>query len=384
MAELTVTPELKAIIEAATDPEVIRNAIVAEAEKQAAAAVVDEKAAADKAVADKAAADKAAADAAAAQTFESVETIGGKEFTFTASSQAELDHMIANAYKVAYAVHPTERVIEQVVDPVVAEKAAADKAAAEAAAKTELELKFKRGEITASDYIEQSGALAQYLEKQGVPLADLKKAVEANKGNDYEKSWQEASAEFVKTSAGADWPGGEKNLEILGLKIVALGLSEAKDKVAALAQAYADMKRTGMIFPTSTETTLTPEQQAAAKAAADKAIADKAAADAAAAAAGTDAATRAAQAAAAASAEAQRAAAAARVQSTSSSMFGASSGVGAGASAGAAAPASPAAKTIIPDNATPAEILQAWKEAQLAAGKNPNEVFMDQFRGSRA
>lgn len=377
MPELTVTPELKAIIEAATDPEVIRNAIVAEAEKQAAAAVVDEKTAADKVVADKAAADKAAADAAAAQTFESVETIGGKEFTFTAGSQAELDHMIANAYKVAYAVQPTERVVEQFVDPAVAEKQAADKAAADAVAKTELELKFKRGEISASDYIEQSGALASYLERQGVPLSELKKAVEANKGNDYEKSWQEASADFVKTSAGADWPGGEKNLEILGLKIVALGLSEAKDKVAALAQAYADMKRTGMIFPTTAEGTLSPEQQAAAKAAADKAIADKTAADEAArvaAASGTAAAV------AQASAETARAVAAARVQSQSSSLFGASSGVGAGTSAGATAPAAPAAKTIIPDNATPAEILQAWKEAQLAGGNDPNRVFMDQFR----
>ena len=377
MPELTVTPELKAIIEAATDPEVIRNAIVAEAEKQAAAAVVDEKTAADRVVADKAAADKAAADAAAAQTFESVETIGGKEFTFTAGSQAELDHMIANAYKVAYAVQPTERVVEQFVDPAVAEKQAADKAAADAVAKTELELKFKRGEISASDYIEQSGALASYLERQGVPLSELKKAVEANKGNDYEKSWQEASADFVKTSAGADWPGGEKNLEILGLKIVALGLSEAKDKVAALAQAYADMKRTGMIFPTTAEGTLSPEQQAAAKAAADKAIADKTAADEAArvaAASGTAAAV------AQASAETARAVAAARVQSQSSSLFGASSGVGAGTSAGATAPAAPAAKTIIPDNATPAEILQAWKEAQLAGGNDPNRVFMDQFR----
>ena len=377
MPELTVTPELKAIIEAATDPEVIRNAIVAEAEKQAAAAVVDEKTAADKVVADKAAADKAAADAAAAQTFESVETIGGKEFTFTAGSQAELDHMIANAYKVAYAVQPTERVVEQFVDPAVAEKQAADKAAADAVAKTELELKFKRGEISASDYIEQSGALASYLERQGVPLSELKKAVEANKGNDYEKSWQEASADFVKTSAGADWPGGEKNLEILGLKIVALGLSEAKDKVGALAQAYADMKRTGMIFPTTAEGTLSPEQQAAAKAAADKAIADKTAADEAArvaAASGTAAAV------AQASAETARAVAAARVQSQSSSLFGASSGVGAGTSAGATAPAAPAAKTIIPDNATPAEILQAWKEAQLAGGNDPNRVFMDQFR----
>ena len=377
MPELTVTPELKAIIEAATDPEVIRNAIVAEAEKQAAAAVVDEKTAADKVVADKAAADKAAADAAAAQTFESVETIGGKEFTFTAGSQAELDHMIANAYKVAYAVQPTERVVEQFVDPAVAEKQAADKAAADAVAKTELELKFKRGEISASDYIEQSGALASYLERQGVPLSELKKAVEANKGNDYEKSWQEASADFVKTSAGADWPGGEKNLEILGLKIVALGLSEAKDKVGALAQAYADMKRTGMIFPTTAEGTLSPEQQAAAKAAADKVIADKTAADEAArvaAASGTAAAV------AQASAETARAVAAARVQSQSSSLFGASSGVGAGTSAGATAPAAPAAKTIIPDNATPAEILQAWKEAQLAGGNDPNRVFMDQFR----
>ena len=377
MPELTVTPELKAIIEAATDPEVIRNAIVAEAEKQAAAAVVDEKTAADRVVADKAAADKAAADAAAAQTFESVETIGGKEFTFTAGSQAELDHMIANAYKVAYAVQPTERVVEQFVDPAVAEKQAADKAAADAVAKTELELKFKRGEISASDYIEQSGALASYLERQGVPLSELKKAVEANKGNDYEKSWQEASADFVKTSAGADWPGGEKNLEILGLKIVALGLSEAKDKVGALAQAYADMKRTGMIFPTTAEGTLSPEQQAAAKAAADKAIADKTAADEAArvaAASGTAAAV------AQASAETARAVAAARVQSQSSSLFGASSGVGAGTSAGATAPAAPAAKTIIPDNATPAEILQAWKEAQLAGGNDPNRVFMDQFR----
>lgn len=376
MAELTVTPELKAIIEAATDPEVIRNAIVVEAEKQAAAAVIDEKTAADKALADKAAADKVVADAAA-QTFESVETIGGKEFTFTAGSQAELDHMIANAYKVAYAVHPSERVIEQVVDPVAAEKAAAEKAAADAAAKTELELKFKRGEISASDYIEQSGALASYLERQGIPIDELKKAVETNKGNDYEKSWQEASADFVKTQAGADWPGGEKNLEILGLKIVALGLSEAKDKVGALAQAYADMKRTGMIFPTTVDATLSPEQQAAAKAAADKAIADKAAADEAAR-------IVAANGAAQISAETARAASAARVQSQSSSLFGASSGTGAGPSAGGAAPAAPAAKTIIPDNATPAEILQAWKESQLAAGKDPNQVFMDQFRGSRA
>ena len=371
--ELTVTPELKAIIEAATDPEVIRNAIVAEAEKQAAAAVVDEKTAADKALADKAAADKAAEDAAAAQTFESVETIGGKEFTFKANTQAELDHMIANAYKVAYAVQPTERVIEQVIDPAVAEKQAADKAAADAAAKTELELKFKRGDITASDYIEQSGALASYLERQGIPLADLKKAVETNRGNDYEKSWQEASADFVKTSAGADWPGGEKNLEILGLKIVSMGLAEAKDKVAALAQAYADMKRTGMIFPTTAETTLTSEQQAAAKTAADKAIADKAAADEAARVAAAGGAAQ-------VSAETARAAAAARVQSQSSSLFGSSSGVGAGPSAGATSPASPAAKTIIPDNATPAEILQAWKEAQLAGGNDPNRVFMDQFR----
>jgi hypothetical protein len=36
----------------------------------------------------------------------------------------------------------------------------------------------------------------------------------------------------------------------------------------------------------------------------------------------------------------------------------------------------------IPRDATPAEILEAWKQAQIKAGKNPNDAFKEQFAQS--
>jgi hypothetical protein len=48
--------------------------------------------------------------------------------------------------------------------------------------------------------------------------------------------------------SGVSWPGTQRNLEILGLTIQKLGLQDAEDKVAALCAAYAEMKRTGLIF----------------------------------------------------------------------------------------------------------------------------------------
>jgi hypothetical protein len=112
-------------------------------------------------------------------------------------------------------------------------------------AKVELDLKFKRGEISTAEYLEQSGAVAEYLEKQGVPLEDLRAAAQERAGARFEKSWADATTEFLNGPAGNDWPGGTKNLELIGLKLAALGLTEAEDKVAALAQAYAELKASG-------------------------------------------------------------------------------------------------------------------------------------------
>ena len=357
---VTVNDDLTQAIAGALDPESIRAAVIAEAEKQGLAAA-DAQAAADKAVADKAAADKSAADEAAAMAggFSRTEVIGGREFTFEAASELELERMVNNALKVAYAIQPTDDVIvtEPVVDAAAVQKAAEDRAVF----MVDLETKFKRGEISTAEYLEQSGAMDEYLEKKGIPIDKLKNSITQNEYTQFEQSWAQATEEFKNSPAGADWPGGNKNRDMLGMMLNQLNLVDAPNKVAALAQAYAEMQRTNMIFPGEAE-----EIAAAAAASVDSAVVDaKAAAD-----------KAVANAAAETAAAAARTAAAAKGASTSSSLFGRSSGVS--GSSGTPA-ATPAATIDVPKDASPAEIMDAWKKAQVSQGRDPNGAFIETF-----
>jgi hypothetical protein len=368
---LTMTDELAKIIAEATDTQTITSAVQAELAKQLTAA--QEKTDADaKAAADAAA--KTTKDAAAATTTNTiaipestsnlitrVENIGGQDMEFSGKDDAEIDRLVLNAYKVAFAVRK-DSVAEPPVDPAVAAKAAADAAAAKEAAKAELELKFKRGEIPVSDYIKQSGAMDEYLASQGIALEDLKESVEKVRNEKDVQSWESATQAFLQ-GPGADWPGGEVNKTILGLKIAELDLTNATDKVAALTAAYASMKQNKQVFPVEVTKTATEPNAAdvAAKAAADAAA--KVAADAAAVKATADAA------AALAATPAQRAA-------SSSGVFGASSGVGAGPSSGAS---EVKAAIDIPKDATGDEIMALWKQAALREGKDPNAEFNRMF-----
>lgn len=367
--------ELQKAVAAATSPEAIRAAILAEAEKQAAAKADVE---AQKTAAEKAAADKLAEEqrvAAAAQTFKRSVVIAGREFEFEASSELELSQMIVNAYQLADQIRPETTAAQttaQTVDPAVAAKAAADKAAADAAARADLELKFRRAEISVKEYLEKSGALDDYLAAQGVSIASLKQTVEATQSTAYEKSWADATTEFLKDPTN-DWPGGDQNREILGMKLAAMNLTEAEDKVGALRAAYAEMKRAGLVFvpagaaaTTAATTTAAATTAVATKTNAELA-AEKAAADAAAAA--------------AALATQRLAAPIPSAARSSSSLFGASSGVSTAAAPAAAGVGT--AKVDIPKEASPAEILEAWKAAQVASGVNPDQAFMDTFRSNR-
>jgi len=58
----------------------------------------------------------------------------------------------------------------------------------------------------------------------------------------FEQSWADAVQEFLHSPAGADWPGGDKNKEILGQLLVANGLQDASDKVQALADTFEHMR----------------------------------------------------------------------------------------------------------------------------------------------
>ena len=357
---LVMTDELAKAIKDTLDPASLKQLILAEAERQATAAqdAATTQAAADAA---KAAADAAAKAAETPADFSRTETIGGREFAFTATSELELERMITQAYKVAYGVQPTQTVPD-VVEVSDADKAAI--AAAQAAEKAELELKFKRGDISASEYIEQSGAIKEYLEKVGIPLDELRNTVEQGRNKAFEQSWEQATEEFLHSAAGADWPGGEKNTELIGLKMAALGLVNADDKVAAMAQAYQALKAEGMLFAVETST----DDSATQLAAAQKIVDDARAAATAAATATTTAAAPAA------------AATPAPTTPTSSSLFGASSGVGAGVGTTERAVS---AQIQIPKDASPEEILQIWKNATVAAGKSPDDAFRDHFNQKR-
>ena len=305
---------------------------------------------------------KLATDAAAATAeskFERIETIGGREFTFEAASDAELDHMILNAYKVAYAVQSTEPAeatpAAMTVDPAAAAQAAAD----QLAAKTRLEMQFKAGEITTAEYLEQSGAVDEYLASKGLPLDALRSAVEQTQSTQETQSWAEATELFRNGPAGSDWPGGDKNLKLIGRELAALGLVDATDKVAALAQAYQSMKDNGIVFPYE------PPADAAAVAA-PAAVAAASAAPAVIA--------------------APVAPAVVRTAATSSSLFGKSSGVSGNPTTPAAPAKSDAEKVAlaVAADASPAEIMAAWKAANQAAGKHPDDALRDAFGRSRA
>ena len=372
---VSMNDELEKAIKAATDPVALRSAILAEAERQQ-AAVLQKTAddAANAAAAATAAATAAAATEAARSHFRT-ENIGGRDFEFTADSEAELDQMILNAYRIAYSVREDAAATETViVDPAAEARAAEVAAAAEAVAKAELEQKFKRGEISAADFIEQSGAVRDYLANQGVPIESLKATVKQAQNTEVTQSWEAASAAFLQSSAGANWPGGDQNKNLIGLKVAEMGLVDAQDKVAALSQAWAEMQRTGMVFATGA---VDPAVQAAAAEAARVAAAAEATRVAASGGAGGGAAAIAA----AETARAAAAIAAPKVASSSSALFGASSGVGAGAGSTerAVAPTLQIAK-----DASPAEILQAWKDQMMSQGKDPNAAFVDTFSSRRA
>jgi hypothetical protein len=139
---------------------------------------------------------------------------------------------------------------------------------------------------------------------------------------------------------------------LIGDKLIALGLEDATDKVAALAKAYEALKARGTLFP----------YEPPAVAATAPAVVSAAA-----------------PAPVAAPVVAAAPPVAPKVAATSSSLFGRSSGTNAPPVTDATAP-----QVEVPRDATPAEIIDAWKKAQVAAGQDPNKAFQDTFSARKA
>lgn len=392
MSTLKMTPELEAAIRNASSRDDIQTLVRDELGRQTAAAEAETAAtaAAAKAAADKAAADKAASDAAAAESrgVSRTEVIGGKEIEFEASTEQELKDMILNAYRVYYATKSEPQ--QQVVQTDAAKEAAEAKNAAEleAARQADLQTKMQRGEISVTDYLNQSGAVASYLAEQGISVETLKATVAQAQQTEYVKSWSDATNEFLH-GPGAKYPGGVKNQAQMEMALSVLGLQE-EPSVDSLVKAYDYLLKRDALFAPDTQlsdaekiaaqktadaaTTVdanaarasevsgkSPEEiQAVIDAAVQKALADKAAADVA-------------------------AIEAAKKPRTSSTIFGASSGIftPGGAGSAEAKVRSDAAASAALQNASPTEIMEAWKAAQVAGGKDPNAAFTEQYATRR-
>jgi hypothetical protein len=153
-------------------------------------------------------------------------TVGGESLLIEAATPAELDAKVAEVTRGALESQPLT-----------------------ADVRAELELNFKRGSVSAAEYLTRSGLVEDYLAKRGVPIEAIRDSI-GERANDAVSSgeWARATERFLASPAGADWPGGQHNLEIIGMKIAELGLTSAEDKFQALCDAYEAMKASGTIF----------------------------------------------------------------------------------------------------------------------------------------
>jgi hypothetical protein len=181
------------------------------------------------------------------QRFAKTITVDGTKFVVEGTSESDLAQKEIEFYRAQ--MQPTTTRTEPARDENGRFTSPADQGRAEenAFAKAELELRFKRGEIGTSDYLEQSGAMADYLAKQGIPLEHLKEVVEEKQNTRYEQSWADATKEFLNSPEGRDWPGGQENMKKVGELVQQMGATDAEDKVSALTAAYRYMQENDLL-----------------------------------------------------------------------------------------------------------------------------------------
>ena len=166
-------------------------------------------------------------------------TIAGRDFTFTDSSEAGLTNQIASAQVVAENLQESQ----ETPTPRGQRFSATERAQQlldNEAKKIELDALLRAGLITSQQYLESTGAIDQYLANRGVD-------VEKIAGQQFESDWSSATSQFLNSEAGRDWPGGDRNLQVIGTTLAAMGLTDSPS-VESLAKAWQEMKAKGTIF----------------------------------------------------------------------------------------------------------------------------------------
>lgn len=169
-------------------------------------------------------------------------TVNGKSTIITGDSELALERAVGEFYRETFAGQPA---VTESTEPerdsagrFVAAKTPEEQAA-EDARRLSLEAEFRLGHLSTSQFLEQSGLLQEEIEKtMGVPVETLREVVQEKEGEKFTQSWERATTVFLNSSVGSSWPGGRENYSKISSVCEQLGLIDAEDKVAALAQAY--------------------------------------------------------------------------------------------------------------------------------------------------
>jgi hypothetical protein len=184
---------------------------------------------------------------AAPQKFARAVVINGVKHVVEANSPVELEKAEAALYR--QALTPTET--QQPRDSVgkfVSQEDANKTAQDELFRRSELELRFKRGELSAADYLEQSGAIETFLANQGISIEDLQATTEEKQATKIRQSWEEATEAFLNSPEGQDWPGGQDNLTRIGNLLQKMDATE-EPSVENLAIAYKWLRDNNQLVP---------------------------------------------------------------------------------------------------------------------------------------
>jgi hypothetical protein len=142
-------------------------------------------------------------------------TINGKTVEFAADTELAVEQQATEYLKSLQASREEEI-------PATRQATVETESAEQVQNRVELELAFKRGTLSAKEYIEQSGVLDGYLRDHGVSIESLQSASATH----FEQSWKSATDEWMATPEGQSWIGGEQNMQTIGEIIAKFNLTD--------------------------------------------------------------------------------------------------------------------------------------------------------------
>lgn len=262
-------------------------------------------------------------------------SIGGKQVEISGADAAD----VLRQFKAAVQGHELGRAEKPA--PVVEAKPVKTPAEINAE-KFELESNFRLGKISATEFLEKSGAVDEYFQKRGIDPSAIKEVLEERKGAKVVKSWETATTEFIESfsRAGAAWPGGSRVRDLMGKTLIELGLADSPSP-DSMQKAYDHLTTQGwdlMKIGQEDADAVKPKEAVAPP----------------------------------------QPVAPAKAPRKASGLFNVSGNAGGGKDLGRP----PEAPKVEADD-TPESILEKWKAANLAAGRNPDDALRETYGVSR-